>query len=133
MEQNPQNPDQSEKRAYRRFLKQIPVEYKLAATQDALNQASTLDLSGNGLKIRIKDKPSIGEEIHIAMDLEDRGKIVLAAKVIWFKHSLDEQGYDTGVKLAETQSDAGKIFMDYYTQQLLNFLNSQEDRGAIEG
>lgn len=125
MNQSPQSPASPEKRAYRRFLKQISVEYKLAATQGVLSRASTLDLSGNGLKMRIEDKPSIGEEIHIAMDLAEHGKIVLAAKVIWFKRVPEEQKYDVGVKLAETHSDSGKAFMSYYEQEMLFFLNRE--------
>jgi len=130
-EANKHHPPPPEARAYKRFLVQLPIEYKLAAIQDDLNQASTLDVSGNGLRLRIKDKPSIGEEVHLSFEIPDKGKVVLAARVIWFKKVEEGTAYETGVKLAETASEAGRKFMDYYTQEMLSFLDENRDSGQM--
>lgn len=117
----------AEQRAYKRFSLQLPIEYKLAAHQDSLSQGSTLDISAKGLKLRIKDKPSIGEEIHLKLHLPNQGDILLAAKLIWFKFIDEPTGYDSGIKIADTKSEDGKKFFDFYTQEMLIFLDENPD------
>ncbi len=117
-----------ERRSYQRFDVQIPVEYKFAAFQDQTTQASSLDISANGLRFRIKERPMIGDEVHLTVDLPAQQKIKLAAKVVWSK-AIENDEYDIGVKLADTKSKDGKIFMDFYAQQLLVFMESNKDQG----
>lgn len=119
-----------ERRAYRRFNVEFPIEYKFAAFQDQTTQASSLDISANGLRFRVKDKPIIDEEVHLIIDLPIKKRIKLAAKVAWSK-AVENDCYDVGVKLADTKSEDGKIFMDFYSQQLLGFIASSKDRGNI--
>jgi Tfp pilus assembly protein PilZ len=117
----------AEQRAYKRFSIQLPIEYKFAAHQDSLSQGSTLDISAKGLKLRIKNKPSIGEEIHLKFSLPDQRDILLAAKLIWFKYVDDQLGYDAGIKIADTKSEDGTKFFDFYTQEMLMFLDKNPD------
>ncbi len=124
---NPSQKSGKEQRAYKRFLIQLPVEYKLADHQDDLTQASILDISANGLRMRIKDKPSVSEEVHLKINLPNDGQIFLAAKVVWFKYVQDIQQYDTGLKIANTKSEDGKKFFDFYTQEMLTFLDQNPD------
>jgi Tfp pilus assembly protein PilZ len=119
-----------ERRAYRRFNVEFPVEYKLAAFQEHMTQTSSLDISANGLRLRVKDKPLMGEEIHLTIDLPIKKKVMLAARVIWSKVA-ENNSYDIGVQLADTKSEDGKIFMDFYSQQLLNFIDTSKDQGPV--
>ncbi|MDD3375370.1 MAG: PilZ domain-containing protein [Candidatus Omnitrophica bacterium] len=121
-----------ERRSYQRFSMILPVEYKLAAFQDQPTMTSSLDISGNGMRFCIKDKASIGEEVHLYVQIPDSEKVLLAAKVVWVKFLEDDQEYEIGVKLADTKSEDGKKFMDFYSQQMLIFLEENKDQNKIE-
>jgi len=119
-----------ERRSYRRFNIEIPIEYKFAAFQDNTTKTSSLDISANGLRFRVKDKPLINEEVHLTIDLPFKKNIRLAAKVIWSK-AVENDEYDIGVRLADTKSEDGKAFMNFYSQQLLTFTESHKDQGQF--
>ena len=119
-----------ERRVYRRFKIALPIQYKLAAFQDGLTKASTLDASASGLRLRVKDKPSMNEEIHLLIQLPDGKPIMLAAMVVWCQEA-DREDFEIGVRLADTKSNDGKAFMDFYSQQLAGFVASNKDQGDI--
>jgi Tfp pilus assembly protein PilZ len=119
-----------ERRSYQRFNVAFPIEYKLAAFQEHTTKSSTLDISANGLRLKVKDRPLMGEEIHITIDLPIRRSVKLAARIVWSKIAEDKT-YEIGVQLADTKSEDGKIFMDFYSQQLLNFMEANKDQGPV--
>jgi len=121
-----------DRRSYKRFSMILPVEYKLAAFQDQPVMTASLDVSGNGMRFCIKDKASVGEEIHLFVGLPDSEKVLLAAKVAWVKYIEVEEEYEIGVRLADTKSEDGKKFMDFYSQQMLTFLEENKDQNKIE-
>lgn len=117
-----------EKRAYRRFNIVLPVQYKFPAYQDVPTQSSTLDISAGGLRLFVRDKPLMEDEVHLSLDLPEKKGVKLAATIVWSK-TLDNGQYEAGVKLANTKSEDGKVFMDFYSQQLLNFIEANKDQG----
>jgi len=117
-----------EKRAYRRFNLVLPAEYKFASFQNASTQSSILDVSANGLRLQVNDKPLMEDEVHITLDLPDGKKIKLAATIVWAK-TAENGKYEIGVRLANTKSEDGKAFMDFYSQQLLSFIESNKKQG----
>lgn len=117
-----------ERRAYRRFNIELPVEYKFASFQENTTQTSTLDISANGLKLRVMDRPLMDDEIHLTIDLPETKKVKLAARIVWSK-AIEGSSYDVGVHLADTRSEDGKAFMDFYCQQLFNFIEENKDLG----
>ena len=120
-----------ERRTYRRFKISIPVQYKFAAFQDNMTRGSTLDVSASGLRLRVKDKPSANEEVHLLINLPPNGKpILLAAKAVW-SQATDWEDYQIGLKLADTKSEDGKAFMDFYSQQFSGFVESNKDQEDI--
>ena len=119
-----------ERRAYRRFNITIPIEYKFASFQENMTKTSTLDISANGLRFTVKERPLAEDEVHIILDLPQKQRALLAAKVIWSK-DLDEGECEIGVKLADTKSEDGKIFMDFYSEQLLKFVDATRDQARF--
>ncbi len=121
-----------ERRAYKRFSIALPIEYKFAAFQNEGTRTSALDISGSGLRFRAKDRPVVGEEVHLMIDLPSSGTVLLAAKPVWIKFIPETQEYEIGVKLAETKSEDKKRFMDFYSQQMFLFLEKNKDTGKIQ-
>lgn len=117
-----------EKRAYRRFNITLPAEYRFPAFQNTPTQSSTLDISASGLRLLLKDKPLMADEVHIALDLPEGKRIKLAATIVWSKAAEDGK-YEVGVRIANTKSEDGKAFMDFYSQQLLNFIEANKKQG----
>ncbi len=121
-----------ERRQYKRFSIILPVEYKLVTFQDQVTKVSSLDVSGNGMRFCVKDRAVMGEEIHLFIELPDVGKVALAAKVVRVKFSPEDQEYELGVQIADTKSEDGKNFMDFYAQQMLIFLEENKDQNKID-
>lgn len=119
-----------ERRSYRRFNIALPIQYKFAAFQDGMTKASTLDVSANGLRFRVKDRPGVDEEVHLLISLPNGKPVMLAAKVVWCQ-AADRDDYEIGLRLSDTKSEDGKAFMDFYSQQLLGFTEKAKGDGHI--
>lgn len=119
-----------ERRSYRRFNIALPIQYKFAAFQDGMTKASTLDVSANGLRFRVKDRPGVDEEVHLLITLPGGRTVMLAAKVVWCQ-TADREDYEIGLRISDTRSEDGKAFMDFYSQQMLGFTESHKDQGHI--
>lgn len=119
-----------ERRSYRRFNIALPIQYKFAAFQDGMTKTSTLDVSANGLRFRVKDRPGVDEEVHLLISLPSGKPVMLAAKVVWCQ-TADRDDYEIGLRLSDTKSEDGKAFMDFYSQQLLGFTEKAKGDGHI--
>lgn len=119
-----------DRRSYRRFNIELPVQYKFAAFQEGMTKSSTLDVSANGLRFRVKDRPGVDEEVHLVISLPGGRPVMLAAKVVWCQEA-DRGDYEIGLRLSDTRSEDGKAFMDFYSQQLLDFTETHKDQSRI--
>lgn len=84
-----------------------------------MNDAIIGDASKFGLSYRSKEKVKPGQEIQLALELNEKDVAVLIVRVAWQKFDDIHQEFIVGVEIQDTQSSQYQKFIDFFQKYLV--------------
>ncbi len=113
----------SDKRRCHRLSFELPLSLDMTGRDHTLSVATTLDVSGLGLRITTRQALMKGQEIKVHLRVSDKEKIVVKAKVMWVKE--EEMGnikeYSAGLKILDAMECEESKFLKFFAQKFLDF------------
>lgn len=91
--------------------------------------ATTLDLSGTGLRLRSRTPLEVGRHVAVKLLLPGDERVVLKTKVVWIKEDgppLDRE-FQIGLQLEDAMDDGARAFIRFVAGKMLDFYNTAEE------
>ena len=87
---------------------------------ESFKSATVKNISAGGFCFSSTQKANPGDQLQMAIDLDDGGQIVINVKVAWVKKNEKGGDYLLGVQIIEAPGDNLDKFMKFYSDQFRN-------------
>ena len=115
-----------ERRQYQRVKIEFPAQCTIPGPPAVSFSTSVIDIVPGGVCFLTHDKIVLGDQVEFEIEVENKEKIKMKARVVWCDKSTGSEPGRAGVKIADiAKSDLDK-FAQFYCQKLFHFLKNRK-------
>lgn len=115
-----------ERRKAQRLNIPLQIKYKLLTKKRILEEVFCQDISGGGLKLRLKESLTVGQRMEVLLYFpNDPNPVTAKSSVVWCKRRLTKKKgpfFDIGVKHIKINPKDKERFVFLFCEMMINFL-----------